>query len=99
MIVGVGKITLKIPQNSSLKGKRMVVKSIIDRVKNRFNISIAEVDDHDLWQIIQLGLSCIGNDHKHLNSTLDKVLNFIEDLKMAEVIDREIDIISFSSNL
>ncbi len=94
MIVGVGKITLKIPRNSSLKGKRMVVKSITDRVKNRFNISIAEVDDHDLWQIVRLGLSCIGNDHRHLNSMLDKVLDFIENLKMGEVIDREIDIIN-----
>jgi len=72
----------------------MVVKSITDRVKSRFNVSIAEVDHHDLWQLIQLGMSYIGNDRRHVNSRLDKVLNFVENLRIAEVIDREIEIIN-----
>ncbi len=94
MVIGVGKITLRIPHNSSLKGKRMMVKSITDRVKNSFNVSIAEVDDNDLWQLIQLGMSYIGNDRRYVNCRLDKVLNFVENLRMAEVIDREIEIIN-----
>jgi uncharacterized protein YlxP (DUF503 family) len=94
MVVGIGRITLRIPENSSLKGKRVVVKSIIGKVKSRFNVSIAEVDSNDLWQMIQLGMSHVGNDRRHINSCIDKVLNFVENLRLAEVIDREIEIIN-----
>ncbi len=94
MVVGIGRITLRIPENSSLKGKRAVVKSIIGKVKTRFNVSIAEVDNNDLWQMIQLGMSHVGNDRRYINSCMDKVLNFVEDLRVAEVINREIEIIN-----
>lgn len=84
---------MRIPGNASLKGKRKVLRKIIDRVKNRYNISISEIGDNDLWQRSQLGLSVVGNDSRHINSSLDKIINFIEGMNVAEIIDSEIEII------
>lgn len=84
---------LRIPGNASLKGKRKVLRKIIDRVKNRYNISIAEVGDNDLWQRSQLGLSVVGNDSRHINSSLDKIINFIDGMNVAEIVHSEIEII------
>ncbi len=93
MVVGVCWIDLRIPGNASLKGKRKVLRKIIDRVKNRYNTSISEIGDNDLWQRSQLGLSVVGNDSRHINSSLDKIINFIEGMNVAEIIDSEIEII------
>jgi len=93
VVVGVCQIDLRIPGNASLKGKRKVLRRIIDRVKNRYNVSISEVGDNDLWQRAQLGLSVVGNDSRHINSSLDKVLDFIERMNAAEIIHSEIEII------
>lgn len=93
MVVGVCRVDLRIPGNASLKGKRKVLRKIIDRVKNRYNISISEIGDNDLWQRSQLGLSVVGNDSRHINSSLDKIINFIEGMNVAEIIDSEIEII------
>jgi hypothetical protein len=93
VVVGVCRVDLRIPGNASLKGKRKVLRKIIDRVKNRYNISISEIGDNDLWQRSQLGLSVVGNDSRHINSSLDKIINFIEGMNVAEIIDSEIEII------
>jgi len=93
VVVGVCQVDLHIPGNASLKGKRKVLRRIIDRVKNRYNISISEVGDNDLWQRSQLGISVVGNDSRHINSSLDKVLNFIDGLNVAEIIHSDIEII------
>lgn len=84
---------LRIPGNASLKGKRKVLRKIIDRVKNRYNISISEIGDNDLWQRSQLGLSVVGNDSRHINSSLDKIINFIDGMNVAEIVHSEIEII------
>ena len=84
---------LRIPGNASLKGKRKVLRKIIDRVKNRYNISISEIGDNDLWQRSQLGLSVVGNDSRHINSSLDKIVNFIDGMNVAEIVHSEIEII------
>ncbi len=95
MVVGVCQIDLRISGNASLKGKRKVLRRILDRVKNRYNISISEIGDNDLWQRSQLGLSVVGNDPRHINSSLDKIIDFIDGMNVAEIIHSEIEIIHF----
>ena len=95
MIVGACRISLHLPENQSLKGKRQVLKSLIERVKNRFNVSIAEIDGNDLWQVAALGVACVSNDGKHVNETLSRVVHFIETTRWEAIMtDYEIEIIS-----
>lgn len=78
MIIGTGKIQLSVNWAHSLKEKRTVVRSIIDKVKYKFNVSIAEIENQDLHQIIVLGIACVSNNTKHANSVIQNVINFIE---------------------
>lgn len=95
MNVGVCKIRLRLPENLSLKGKRQVLKSIINRVENKFNVSIAEVDDNDLWQLATLGICCVSNDKRHTNEVLSKVVDSIVNGRFeVEILDYEIEIVS-----
>ena len=94
MNVGVCKIKLRLPENLSLKGKRQVLKSITTRVRNKFNVSIAEVDDHNLWQLATLGICCISNNNRHTNEVLSKVVDFIINGRFdVEILDYEIEIL------
>ena len=95
MNVGVCKIRLRLPENLSLKGKRQILKSIIARVDNKFNVSVAEVDDQDLWQVATLGICCVSNDKRYTNEVLSKIVNFIVDGRFEiEMLDYAIEIIS-----
>ena len=95
MNVGVCKISLRIPENSSLKGKRQVVKSITSRVKNKFNVAVAEVDDHDLWQLATIGVCYISNNKRHTNEVLSKVVDFVVSSRFeVEMLDYEIEILT-----
>jgi uncharacterized protein len=92
--IGVGTVSLRLPENMDLKGKRMVVKSIIARVKNRFEVSAAEVGDNDSWQYSLIGFCCISNDKRHCNEVISKVIHFIEGGGFdAEVLDVTTEII------
>ena len=94
MNVGVCKVSLRLPENLSLKGKRQVVKSITARVGNKFNVSIAEVDDQNLWQLATLGICCVSNDKRYTNEVLSKVVNFITNSRFeVEILDCEIEIL------
>ena len=94
MIVGVCKIKLRIPENMSLKGKRSVVKSIITQLKNKFNVSVAEVDDQQLWQIATLGVCSVSNNSRYTNEVLSKVMSFVTDGRFeVEILGCEIEII------
>ena len=94
MIIGVCKIKLRIPENMSLKGKRGILKSIIAQLKNRFNVSVAEVDDQELWQIATLGVCSLSNDSRYTNEVLSKVVNFVSNGRFEiEMLDYEIEII------
>ena len=92
MIVAAARLTLLIPDNNSLKGKRQVVRSLIEKVRHRFGIAIAEVDSHDLWQRAELGLAVVGNDEKVLSHTLDRVMHFLENKHLAEIIDSQLEL-------
>ena len=93
MIIGVCTLYLDIPANHSLKGKRRVLKSLMDRVRRRFNVSIAEVDKQDLWQTAVLGIACVSNDPAYAHGLLTKVAQAISAYRLdAEVRDFEIEI-------
>ena len=94
MNVGVCRIELHLPGNRSLKGKRRVLKSIVTRVKNRYEVSIAEVDHLNQWQLATLGLAYVSNDARHANEVLSKAVNFIEESRFeVEILDYRIEII------
>ncbi len=94
MNVGVCKIKLRLPQNLSLKGKRRVLKSITTRVRSKFNVSVAEVDDQNLWQLITLGICCVSNNNRYTNEVLSKVVDFIVDGRFdVEILDYEIELL------
>ena len=94
MNVGVCRIELRLPENLSLKGKRRVLKSITSRVRNRFNVSIAEVDDQNLWQLATLGICCVSNNSRYTNEVLSKVVDFIVDSRFeVEILNYEIELL------
>ncbi len=95
MNVGVCKISLRLPENLSLKGKRQVLKSITARIRNKFNVSVAEVDDHELWQSATIGICCVSNDRRYTNQVLSKVVDFVGNSRFEiEMLDYEIEILT-----
>lgn len=92
MFVGICRIELFLHNNDSLKGKRRVLKSIKEKTRNNFNVSISEVGSNDKWQTAEIGVAAIGNEKKHLNSTLNKVVDFIDAMHTAEMVDYNIEI-------
>ena len=86
---------LLIRGNNSLKEKRRILKRIIGRVKNKFNVSIAEVGNYDLWQSSHIGFCMVGNDKRFINSSIDKVVHFIEEINIAEIIKAKTEILNF----
>ncbi len=95
MNVGVCKIRLRLPENLSLKGKRQVLKSITTQVGNKFNVSVAEVDDQDSWQLATLGICCVSNNKRYTNEVLSKVVDFIVGTRFEiEILNYEIEIVS-----
>jgi len=94
MNVGVCRIDLRLPENASLKDKRQVLKSITSRVRNKFNVAVAEVDNHDRWQLATIGICCISNDNRHTNEVLSKVVDFVINSRFeVEILDYEIEIL------
>jgi len=94
MVIGVCQLDFRIPENQSLKGKRHVMRKMIDRVRHQFNVAISEVGDNDLWQRGQIGICTVGNDRRHINSSLDKVIDFIEKMNLVEMVRTEMEIIT-----
>jgi hypothetical protein len=93
--VGVLRLTLFIPENHSLKGKRSVLRKIKARVRDKFNVSIAECDDHDMWQRALLGICQVGTDQPFVDSALREVVRFIDDLHVAEVGEEQIEFLHY----
>ncbi len=95
MVVGVLRLTLFLPENHSLKGKRQVLRAIKDRVRNKFNVSIAESNDHELWQRAELGICQVGSDQAFVDSALREVVNFIEALGLAPLGEEQVEILHY----
>ena len=93
MVIGTGIITFRIHDCHSLKAKRKIIKSIISRLRNAFNASIAEVGANDIHQRAEIGFSMTGNDVRLINSKMDKLVNMAEDMGLAEIIDTDFEII------
>jgi hypothetical protein len=94
--IGVCRIKLRLPHNSSLKGKRQVLKSITSQLKNRFNVSVAEVDDNDQWQAATLGICLVSNNRRFTDEVLGKVASFVGNGRFdVEMLDCQVEIINF----
>lgn len=78
MIVGVLRVELSLPGSNSLKDKRRLLKSLLDRLHNDFNVSAAEIDHQDDWRQTEVAISCVSSEAAHANSVLSKVLTVVE---------------------
>lgn len=86
MVVGVCTVELWIPESQSLKDKRQVLHSLKDRLRGKFNLSVAEVDGQDLWQKAVLGMACVANDGSHIEQVLEQALNVMKSMPTVEVV-------------
>ena len=95
MHIGVCRLTFHLHEVSSLKEKRQIARSLTDRLRNRYNVAVAEVEDSDLRQRLTLGISCVSNERAHADAMLSGILNFVEDLRLdLELLDVQSEIIS-----
>ncbi len=97
MIVGTGIIEIFIEGSRSLKEKRGVLRSILGRTKNRFNVSIAEVGASNDWKRGVIGFSFVGNEKGFINSKMDGIVNFIEGLNLADIVNVSMEINNISN--
>ncbi len=93
MIVGLCTIELYLPNGHSLKAKRQVLLSLKDRLRNRFNLSVAEVDEQELWQKAVLAIACVANEGTHVNRVLDQAMNLIRSVPTIEVVRFQIELL------
>ena len=95
MNVGVCRVSLRFPENLSLKGKRRILKSITSRVAGKFNVAVAEVDNQELWQVATIGICCVSNNSRHANEVMSKIVDFIVSSRPdVEILGYEIEIVS-----
>ena len=94
MVLGLGTITFNTDHCHTLKEKRKIIKAILARVKNTYNVSIAEVDLNDMHKRAIIGFAFAGNDRQKINSKMDKMLDLIESMSLAEIIDAQVEIIN-----
>jgi len=93
MIVAVAVVEIRVHGSRSLKAKRGVVRSITQRVRNRFNVSVAEVGGQQTWQRAELGLSAVGEQRTHTRGLIERAIEFIEELHLAEVVAVDVEIL------
>lgn len=94
MYIGILQFSIEVPHAASLKDKRSVVRSMKDKLRQRFNISIAEIDDHDDWQRATLGATMVGTDVRYINGALDKIVDALDEWRDAELDDHQIEILN-----
>ena len=90
MTVGIARLTLFLPEAHSLKEKRMVLRRVKDRAQNKFNLSIAEVGENDLWQRALLGMALVGSGRRFVEAALDEVIRFVREEAEVTNVEREI---------
>lgn len=95
MVVGTGKIQLRLFGVNSLKAKRKIVKSILARIRNRFNISAAETGRNDSHDWAEIGFALVGNDVRKINSDMDRVFNLVDETGLATMADTWMEITHF----
>jgi uncharacterized protein YlxP (DUF503 family) len=98
MNIGYCSLKFYLHGNNSLKGKRKVIRSIKDRLKNKFNVSVAEVGDQDVWQSLHLGIAAVNSDAQYLDGLFKQVVNFVDNMQLAEMTDCQTEIINVSNS-
>ncbi len=93
MIVGLCTVELFIPDGHSLKAKRQVLLSLKDRLRGKFNVSVAEVGEQDLWQKAVLGIACVANEGAYVNQVLDQAVNLIRSVPAVELVQSRIELL------
>lgn len=93
MVVGCGRIVLRIHDCRSLKAKRRVVKAVIARLRNHFNASVAEIEDNDVYQRAVIGVAVVANAAGTVDARIEKILDSVEAMGLAELVDSEMEII------
>lgn len=93
MVVGLCTVELYMPDADSLKAKRQILLSLKDRLRDKFNVSVAEVADQDLWQKAVLGIACVANEGARVNQVLDQAINLIRSTRTLELVQSRIDIL------
>ena len=91
MIIGALQLDLHFPEPQSLKEKRMLLKSLTDRIRRQFNVSVSEIDGMDLWQKTTLAIAAVGSQTKFINGVLDRVTDFIHSQHRLEVTRQELE--------
>lgn len=89
MIVGTLKLRLVLRESHSLKDKRRVIKSLKDTLSNKFNISVAETDEQDVWQTAEIGVASVGTDGSFVQSVLTSVVNYVRYFGGVELVDSQ----------
>ena len=91
--MAVGLVELHLPDVGSLKGKRHALKGLKERVRARYEVSVAEVAHHDLWQRATLAIACVSHDARHANEVVSKAIDFVEEHVEGQVIDSFVEIV------
>jgi uncharacterized protein YlxP (DUF503 family) len=101
VFVGILRLTLHLPEPGSLKSKRHLLRSALDRVRSRYPVAIAEVGENDAWKRSVVGVAAVGNDHAFVNELLDKVTGFVASVHGGQmfITDRELEILPFGDDL
>ena len=99
MVVAVCRVELLIPGANSLKAKRMVLRSVLDRIRARYHVSIAEVGEQDTWQRASIGFAIVSNDRAHVNSIADQITRTIGGARDCQIADRVLEILSLGSTV
>ena len=97
MVIGCCSIKFYLHGNNSLKGKRRVVRAIKDRLKNDFNVSVAEVGDQDVWQSIHIGISAVGSNRPYMDGLISKVVDAIDKMNLAEMVNCKTETLNMGS--
>lgn len=94
MVVGIIKLELWIPQSRSLKVKRSVLNKVLERTRARFNVTVAEVDKQDVHSRAVIGFAMVGSDQRYVNGAVDKILDFVEGMAVAEVVSETVEFLN-----
>jgi len=93
MVLGIVVLALRIPHCTSLKEKRSAVKKVIERTRSRFNVSMAEVGQQDTYTRADVGCVMVGSDHRYVNGALDKILDFVASMHVADIVSERVEIV------
>ncbi|HNS72993.1 MAG TPA: DUF503 domain-containing protein [bacterium] len=93
MLVGLLQVELFIPESGSLKGKRFLLKSLKTRIHNKFNVSVAEVDENEKWQRTTLGIALVANERKFIDQVMSEITRLIETEDEVEIIGQQLEIV------